>query len=207
MKYIGSISSDQDLINKGYLESRFVKIHKADYDALPTDVKMDPTLYFYIDDRSPATYITLHQAEYDALSNAEKNDPDKYYYIDDAEVAGIDMNDNIISASSTWSSSKINTTLNTSSTFEVSTTGWTEDTTSQSGTTLYKKQISLSHVYTTFYDVCIGASSSATLPTTAEQDAYNLIEYVTVDDAVPCLYIYSSDVPTDSYYIIVSGVD
>ena len=89
--------------------------------------------------------------------------------------------------------------------FTVDTSSWTSDTTSQSGTTLYKKSIALNHVYVESPSVDIG--STGVLPTTAQQDAYNLLQYVTVDSAVPCLYLYSSDIPTDSFYINVEGVD
>lgn len=85
-------------------------------------------------------------------------------------------------------------------------TSWTTDTTSQSGTTLYKKQISLSHVYAN-PSVDIGASTGNVLPTTAEQEAYNLVQYVTVDDTVPCLYLYASSIPSTAFYINVEGVD
>lgn len=91
--------------------------------------------------------------------------------------------------------------------FTVSTTGWTTDTTSQSGTTLYKKSVSLNHVYVTTPEVSIGATSGSVLPTTAEQEAYDLVQYVTVDDTVPCLYLYASDMPTTAFYIKVTGVD
>lgn len=92
-----------------------------------------------------------------------------------------------------------------SSLFEVSTSNWVQDTTSQSGSTLYKKTISLTNVYKNVPDVSIGASSG--LPTTAQQTAYDLVQYATVDDTVPCLYLYASDVPTDAFYINVEGVD
>ena len=84
-------------------------------------------------------------------------------------------------------------------------TGWTQDTSSQSGTTLYKKQISLNHVYVESPTVDIG--SSGVLPTVAEQESYNLLQYCTVDDTVPCLYLYASAIPTTSFYIKVEGVD
>lgn len=90
---------------------------------------------------------------------------------------------------------------------QVTTTGWTSDTTSQSGTTLYKKSVSLNHVYVTTPEVSIGAASGSVLPTTAEQEAYDLVQYVTCDDAVPCLYLYASEVPTSAFYINVVGVD
>lgn len=92
------------------------------------------------------------------------------------------------------------------STFAVNTTGWVADTTSQSGVTLYKKSVSLSHVYDN-PSVDIGCASGNVLPTTAEQTAYDLVQYVTVDDTVPCLYLYASDTPVDTFYINVGGVD
>lgn len=90
-------------------------------------------------------------------------------------------------------------------TLSVDLTGWTSDTTSQSGTTLYKKQISLNHVYVESPTVDIGASG--VLPTVAEQESYNLLQYVTCDDSVPCLYLYASAIPTTAFYINVTGVD
>ena len=90
-------------------------------------------------------------------------------------------------------------------TLQVTTSGWTEDTTSQSGTTLYKKSISLSHVYVDSPSVNIGAASGSALPTAAQQTAYDLLQYVTVDGTT--MYLYGSDIPTDAYYINVEGVD
>lgn len=94
----------------------------------------------------------------------------------------------------------------TVSTFAVDTTGWVADTTSQSGTTLYKKSVSVSHVYAN-PSVDIGSATGNVLPTTAEQTAYDLVQYVTCDDTVPCLYLYASDISTDTFYINVGGVD
>lgn len=94
---------------------------------------------------------------------------------------------------------------NAVTTLSVDLTGWTSDTTSQSGTTLYKKQITLNHVYVESPTVDIG--SSGVLPTVAEQESYNLLQYVTVDDTVPCLYLYASAIPTTAFYINVRGVD
>ena len=91
------------------------------------------------------------------------------------------------------------------SVFEVSTSSWTQDTTSQSGTTLQKKAISLSHCYVDSPSVDIGAASGSVLPTTTQQTAYDLLQYVTIDGTT--LYLYASDVPTDAFYISVEGVD
>ena len=89
---------------------------------------------------------------------------------------------------------------------EVAITGWSSDTTSQSGTTLYKKQITLTAVYDECPTIDIGCASGSTLPTVAQQTAYNLLQYVTVDDSVPCLYLYASAQPTTAFYIKVKGV-
>lgn len=91
--------------------------------------------------------------------------------------------------------------------FQVSTSSWSSDTISQSGTTLYKKSVALSHVYVDSPSVDIGAASGSVLPTTAQQTAYDLLQYVTCDSAVPCLYLYASAIPTDAFYINVEGVD
>lgn len=97
--------------------------------------------------------------------------------------------------------------MNKVSTLAVDLTSWSTDTTSQSGSTLYKKQISLNHLYVDCPSVEVGAGTGYTLPTTAEQTSYDLIQYVTVDDTVPCLYLYASAVPTTAFYITVTGVD
>lgn len=102
------------------------------------------------------------------------------------------------------SNAKVNNIHKVSSVY-VTLTNWSQDTTSQSGTTLYKKQIALTNVYVESPTVDIGASG--VLPTTAEQEAYNLLQYVTVDDTVPCLYLYASAIPTTAFYIKVEGVD
>ena len=87
----------------------------------------------------------------------------------------------------------------------VNTSSWTTNTTSQSGTTLYKKSISLSHVYVDSPTVKIGAASGNVLPTVAQQKAYNLLQYVTLDGTT--LYLYASAIPENAFYINVEGVD
>lgn len=88
---------------------------------------------------------------------------------------------------------------------EVGTTGWNEDTTSQSGTTLYKKGVSLNHVYVPSPSIDIGAASGSALPTAAEQEDYDKLLYATVDGTT--LYLYASAAPSHSFYINVEGVD
>lgn len=91
------------------------------------------------------------------------------------------------------------------------TSGWTQDSTSQSGSTFYKKQITLNHIYVDSPTVEIGAYN-AVLPTTAQQTTYDYLRYVTVDDTIPCIYLYAdenmmSDSDRTSFYIDIEGVD
>jgi len=87
----------------------------------------------------------------------------------------------------------------------VDTSSWTADTTSQSGSTLYKKSISLSHVYVDSPSVDIATSTGSGLPTTAQQEAYDLLQYVTVDGTT--MYLYASAIPSTTFYIGIEGVD
>lgn len=87
----------------------------------------------------------------------------------------------------------------------VDTSSWTADTTSQSGSTLYKKSIVLSHVYVDSPSVDIATSTGSGLPTTAQQEAYDLLQYVTVDGTT--MYLYASAIPSTTFYIGIEGVD
>lgn len=87
----------------------------------------------------------------------------------------------------------------------VDTTGWTTDTSSQSGTTLYKKTISLAHVYVDSPSVDISTSSGTGLPTVAQQEAYDLLQYATVNGTT--LTLYANAIPTETFYIQIEGVD
>ena len=87
----------------------------------------------------------------------------------------------------------------------VATSGWTADSTSQSGTTLYKKSIALSNVYVAHPSVDIATSTGTGLPTTAQQTAYDLLQYVTVDGTT--LYLYASAIPATQFYIGIEGVE
>ena len=87
----------------------------------------------------------------------------------------------------------------------VNTSSWSTDTSSQSGTTLYKKSISLSHVYVDSPSVDISTSNGTGLPTAAQQTAYDLLQYVTVDGTT--MYLYASAIPSNTFYIQIEGVD
>ena len=125
------------------------------------------------------------------------------------------IDDTTTSASKVWSSDKTNTeitTVNTNQTNKhkvtsksVATTGWTSDTTSQSGTTLYKKTIALSHVYVDAGAVEVSIGASGVLPSVAQQESFDLLQYTTINGTT--LTLYSSAVPTTAYTINITGVD
>ena len=135
-----------------------------------------------------ATIVEMTQAQYNALTPTEKND-NTIRLITDVNPSG--------------SISDITATT----TFEVNLSNWIEDTTSQSGSTLYKKQINITRLFKDSPNVSIGTGSGNVLPTLEQQTAYNLIQYVTVDDTIPCLYIYTKSIPVTTFYIKVEGVE
>lgn len=149
----------------------------------------------------PIIYLT--KSQYDSITP----ETDQMYGITDFSPIELEViDDSTVAINKAWSGSKVNNMLKVTS-IAVDLTNWTEDTTSQSGTTLYKKQISLTNVYVSSPSVDISCASGSTLPTTAEQESYNLLQYVTVDSAVPCLYLYASEIPTTAFYIKVTGVE
>lgn len=107
---------------------------------------------------------------------------------------------------STWNAKPSTTDVNNKhkvTSKQVDLTNWSADTTSQSGTTLYKKTIALSHVYVDSPSIDIGASG--VLPTTAQQEAYDLLQYVTINGTT--LTLFGSAIPSTAYYINITGVD
>ena len=73
------------------------------------------------------------------------------------------------------------------------------------GSTLYKYTVSVSKVSSDCPDIFLAAASGA-IPTSEEITAYGLLDYATVDDTVPCLYLYAAAVPTSDFVILVKGV-
>ena len=147
--------------------------------------------------------------------------------------SGAQIDDTTTSSSKLWSSDKTNTelsgkanssdlstlsgTVSSNNTTQnnkhkvsrkwVNRSDWAQDTTSQSGTTLYKKSLSVNHVYVASPIVDIANATNSVLPSTAHQNDYNLVQYVTVDDTVPCLYFYASAIPTTGFWVNITGVD
>ena len=171
-----------------------------------TDLTNRPTIPDDLNDLADVTLSSPQNGQvlkYDISSNKWVNANES------GGGGGATIDDTTISTLSCWSSSKTNTEISNHhkvTNKEVTTTSWTQDTTSQSGTTLYKKQITLNNIYTT-PEVEIGAGTGYVLPTTSEQESYDLIQYTTYDDTVPCLYLYASDIPQTAFYINVGGVD
>lgn len=151
--------------------------------------------------------VPIHYADLMELIENDEDDPDVNYLVDDAELACAPVDDDSISDHSVWSSEKVSNTEKVTR-FTVTVHDWVEDTTSQSGTTLYKKQIPLNNVHVDCPTVSLGQPLTVPLPTVANQEAYNLLQYVIVENEAPCyLMLYSSAVPKNAYYISVTGVD
>ena len=85
--------------------------------------------------------------------------------------------------------------------------GWVQDTTAQSGTTLYRQYINLTHLYIDTPIVSLAPTLGNILPTVAEQEAYDLLQYVTVNPVGPTLVLYASDIPQVDFVLEVIGAD
>ena len=94
------------------------------------------------------------------------------------------------------------TKIVSASVFTIPITDWVS--TTIDGMAYYTYVISLTSVNTDVPDVMIGAAD--TLPTSAEQDAYNCIKYAIVDASALTLKLYAKSVPTANFYIRVKGV-
>ena len=71
--------------------------------------------------------------------------------------------------------------------------------------TVYRYTVSISKADSAHPDIFLTAASGA-IPTSEEITAYGLLDYATVDDTVPCLYLYAAAVPTSDFVILVKGV-
>lgn len=91
------------------------------------------------------------------------------------------------------------------STFTISTSGWSNSQTLIDGEDYYTYVINLTDIYTDAPIISIGAAG--TLPTAAEQEAYDSWEYATVNDTNNTLTLYAVKKPTSNFKIIVKGVE
>lgn len=195
----------------------------------------DPTYHnnakYWAQQSGTSTFSSLDDVDFTNLQNGQVAiyNSISQKWENGAQSGGAEIDDTTTSTTKVWSSNKTNTALsgkasssdlsalsttvtnnNTAqnnkhkvTSKQVATTGWTSDTTSQSGTTLYKKTIALSHVYVTSPIVDIGASG--VLPTVAQQEAYDLLSYVTINGTT--LTLYGTAIPSTAYYINITGVD
>ena len=81
---------------------------------------------------------------------------------------------------------------------------WTS--TTVNGSTMYAYSAGLSAVYADVPTVSLAASGSNVLPTAAEQTAYALVQFATVDASAKKLKLYATSVPTSDFVINVEGV-
>lgn len=88
--------------------------------------------------------------------------------------------------------------------FTISTSGWSSATTTVDGTAYYIYAISLKNCSDAHPEVMIGATG--TLPTTAQQSAFDKVKYVTVNVENLQLKLYATSKPTSDFVITVKGV-
>ena len=81
---------------------------------------------------------------------------------------------------------------------------WTS--TTVNGSTMYAYSVGLSAVYADVPTVSLAASGSNALPTAAEQTAYALVQFATVDASAKKLKLYATSAPTSDFVINVEGV-
>lgn len=95
--------------------------------------------------------------------------------------------------------------LHTESTYTILASGWSATTTTIGGVNYYTYEISLTNIYNDH--PIIGIASSSTVPTAAEQKAYDTFKYAIVDDTAMKLTLYSPKTITTDFMIVVKGVD
>lgn len=125
--------------------------------------------------------VKVTSAEYEALSAAAKNDPNVTYEVTDTQSAE-----------------------SIASTITISTSGWSNSTTTVDSVAYYTHETALATVFDSHPDIYLGALS--TFPTTAEKQAYMAVDYITVDSATNKLKCYARSKPSADFVIIVKGV-
>lgn len=86
----------------------------------------------------------------------------------------------------------------------IDTSLWSSGTVALDGSNYYVATVTGLTVYDQNCNVSLGASG--TVPTTAEELAYNCIKYAITDTAKGSITLYATSVPTSSFIIRVKGV-
>ena len=81
---------------------------------------------------------------------------------------------------------------------------WTS--TTVNGSTMYAYSVGLSAVYADVPTVSLATSGSNALPTAAEQTAYALVNFATIDSSAKTLKLYATAQPASDFVINVEGV-
>lgn len=126
--------------------------------------------------------VKVTQEQYNALTTAQKNDANTTYEITDT--------DTVLSLPS--------------ATLTISSTGWSNSTTTVDGTAYYTYEVALSSVFDSHPDIYLRALSI--FPSLAEKQAYMSVDYITVDTDTSKLKCYARSKPSANFVIIVKGV-
>lgn len=95
------------------------------------------------------------------------------------------------------------TALNNSLIIQFPSTGWTT-TETVNGTTYYTQTVSVANVSSDHPEVGI-VPISGTLPTSAEQSAFNAVSYFTANDTTNTIKAYAESAPSDTFAVVVKG--
>lgn len=90
------------------------------------------------------------------------------------------------------------------SSFNVSASNWSSETTNVDGTDYYYQVIKLVKVLDIHPQLFLGASG--TLPTSEEASAYSCIKYGIVDSAAKELWLYATSVPSSNFVLMAKGI-
>lgn len=93
------------------------------------------------------------------------------------------------------------TSLNKGLIVQFTSTGWTSETVN--GATYYTKSVSVSNV--SGHPVVGIVPITGTLPTTAEQSAFDYVSYFTVDETANTIKAYATSTPSNDFAVIVKG--
>ncbi len=143
--------------------------------------------------------ITLTQAEYDALPVAEKCNGTVYYITDSSTSYPTASNLRYDTGHSV--KDKIDE-LDEGLIVQFLSTGWTGSETVD-GVTYATQTISVTSV--SGHPIVGIVPISGTLPTSAEQDAFDSVEYFTANDTANTIKAYATSAPSDDFAVVVKG--
>ena len=159
-------------------------------------------------DKNVQVDVELTKAEYDALPSSKLTDDVNYWITDGANnplnnnmyATGV-VYDNADSGLTATNAQDAIDELSAGLILQFTSTGWTSETVN--GTTYYTKSVSVSNV--SGHPVIGIVPITGTLPTTAEQSAFDSVSYFTADNTANTIKAYAISTPLNDFAVIVKG--